>query len=439
MAALTNEQIAGMNLAQLRTEISTHYKKAAEIEAKYPGAITNTDDETEIKRLLGTIDLMELAVSPLEDAAAQKSRIADNVRKYSTIVQGHQHATPSDPDMDRMLKSPGDEFVNSPEFKNMVDRGHWRSESNRIEFAVPVSGKMLSKALVWSGSAVGGGFVQNDVQPGLRVPILQRELNVLDLIPTVSTTSDTIEYMREDTFTNAAAAVAEASAFDSTAMGGVGTKPESTLAFSPQTSPVRTIAHWIPVTNRMLADAPAIRGIIDSRLLLGLNLVLESQIISGAGTGENLTGILTTALNLVAPGADNVPDAIYKGRTLVRVTGKSRPTAIVMHPNDWQAVRLMRENAASATLGQYLIGPPTMPGPMTLWGLPVVESEGIAENTALVGDFAMGCMLFDREEGQVRTGYINMQFVQNLTTLLAELRAAFVVWRPTAFSRITGV
>ena len=76
---------------------------------------------------------------------------------------------------------------------------------------------------------------------------------------------------------------------------------------------------------------------------------------------------------------------------------------------------------------------------VTVFGMPVVESEAMTENTALVGDFAMGATLFDREQSAIRVGLIDDQFVRNMQTILAELRAAFVVWRPSAFCQVTGV
>src|SRR5690606_5416089 len=138
---------------------------------------------------------------------------------------------------------------------------------------------------------------------------------------------DTIEYVREDTFTNNAAPVAEATA----TTGTTGLKPESALAYSTQTSPVRTIAHWIPVTNRMLGDAPAIRGIINSRLLMGLNLELEEQMLTGNGSGENLQGIIGVGgINIQGVGSDSVLDAMLKARTQVRVNGLAQPNAYVL-------------------------------------------------------------------------------------------------------------
>jgi HK97 family phage major capsid protein len=121
------------------------------------------------------------------------------------------------------------------------------------------------------------------------------------------------------------------------------------------------------------------------------------------------------------------------------VTGKGRPSAAVLNPNDWEAIRLSRENAATGTLGGYLMGPPSQVGAVTLWGMPVVEAEALTENTGLVGDFGMGCSLFDREQAAIRVGTIDDQFVRNMQTILAELRAAFVVYRPAMFTKITGI
>jgi HK97 family phage major capsid protein len=428
--------------SELRSEIKRTFEAAEAIERKYPdGPITNQEDETEVKRLLEFTDELEAKLALVEDAKSRRMRINDRIDHYSRPAEDMVHRDGAS--ADRGLLSPGDQFIRHANYRHVVNSGLLNSKLNRIELLVDLKDgtsliewkSLMTKALVYSGSAVGGSFVQNDLRPG-SLDILQRELNLLDLLPRLATDSDMIEYVREDTFTNNAAMVAEATATTGTS----GLKPESVLAFSAQTSPVRTLAHWIPVTNRMLADAPAIRGIINSRLLLGLALELEDQIIDGDGTGENFTGILrTTGINIQGLGTDSIQDAIFKARTQVRVTGKARPTAVVLHPNDWQAVRLARENVATGTLGGYLFGPPSQGGAVTIWGLPVVESEGIPENTGLVGDFGMGATLFDREQSAIRVGLIDDQFVRNMQTILAELRAAFVVWRPTAFAKVTGI
>lgn len=431
-------------LSEVRAELKKRIEEAKLIEDRYPGEITDKEDYDQVKKLLGEVDLLAARANALQEKESRQ-------QKYTNFMEDLNRPAPTsrpDPQSGNgQYKSPGDQFVESRTYREHRESGAFKSQLSKVEMTVQLKSgtslviwgrrsRMEEKALVYAGSdSVGGAFVQNDRFPGI-LDLLFRELTVLDLIDRAQTGSDTIEYVREDTFTNNAAPVAEATATTGTS----GTKPESALAYSVQTSPVRTIAHWIPVTNRMLDDAPAIRSIINGRLLLGLDLELEDQILAGDGTGENLQGIIgVSGINIQGLGSDNVLDAFFKARTQVRVNGLARPNAIVVHPNDWEAIRLTRENAATATLGAYLMGPPSQVGATTLWGLPVVESLGITENTGLVGDFAMGATLFDREEAAIRTGTINDQFVRNMQTILAEMRAGFVIWRPTAFAKVTGI
>ena len=427
-----------MTATDLKAEIAQRYRDAKAIEDKYPDGLTpdvNHEDYEQVKTLLTELDAMEDQLGPLEDADERKRRILDNAKRWLTPGEPHRHPSDFDPREWPEYKSAGASFIDSTEYKSLRDSGAFNSPNNRPNMNVAMDGDLLAKALVYSGSAVAGSLVAPDRRAGL-VDKLQRELSILDLIPSGQTDSDTIEYIREDSFTSAAASVAEATATTGTS----GLKPESSMALSKQTSPVRTIAHWLAVTNRILSDAPMLRGLIDSRLLYFLRQKVEDLVIDGDGTGENFTGILRTAGILIqGVGSDNVPDAIFKARTQIMVTGLARPNGIVMHPNDWQAVRLMRENAATGTLGNYLYGPPSVAGPSTMWGYPVVEAIGEPENTALIGAFDIGAFLFDREQSQIRVGTIDDQFVRNMQTILAELRAAFIVFRPTAFAKVTGV
>lgn len=435
-----------MTVAEARTEIKSLFNQADLIEKKYPdGLITNGEDEREVKRLLTEIDSLESKLSGLEDAEARRGRILEGLDKYSKAAPGAFRPSPSGHETDaKSYVSPGQQFLDSREYRELKLSNAFNSHLSRVNFNVNLEDgtslvdwgrKSAAKTLLYGSSATsGGGFVQNDVLPGY-VDIRQRELTFLDLVPRIQTVSDTIEYVYESTFTNNAATVAEATVTTGTS----GKKAESALAYTVATVPVETIAHWIPVTNKMLADAPLIRGTINGRLLLGLDLTLEAQIVTGNGTPPNLSGILDHAINAVSMGTDSRVDAIFKGRTLVRTQGRGRPTAIVVNPADWEQIRLSRENVATGTLGNYLMGPPSQVGATTLWGIPVVESEAMTSGTAVVGDFVQGCTLFDREQGAIRVGTIDDQFVRNMQTILAELRAAFVVHRPTMFTQVTGI
>lgn len=434
MSAITDVKrpIEDLSLPQINEEIKSRFLAADDLvkDGKY--------DEAKAK--LEEVDQFEAVRARKETGEQMRSRIQAGIKATGTPAQAHQHAAPREDRLveQRALKSPGEQFTDGLSYKQMLSGGAFASDVSEPQgFGVKIDGSLLElRTLLQGGNASsGGGFVTPAYQPGL-IDIRQRPLSILDLLFRAPTNSDTISYVREDTFTNSAAFTAEATATTGTS----GTKPESALAYSRQTATVKTLAHWIPVTNRMLADAPAIQAIINGRLLLGLDLALESQVISGNGSGENLTGITATSNILEqAMSTDSLIDAIFKAMIKVEVSGLLMPNAVALHPTEYQDVRLARENASTGTLGQYLVGPPNQIGTPTLWGMPLVQSLGMTSGTVVVGDFsAMSATLFDREEANVRMGYINDQFVRNMQTLLAELRAAFVVWRPTGFCKITG-
>lgn len=433
-----------MNLTELKAEAAARYKQAEDIERKYMGrVIDNAEDEQQVKALLSEVDELEAWIPKREASQAAHDRIQAGIERFTRVAPG-QHVNPFTQEiLEAKRVDPGTQFINSREYKDLLTGGVFNSNFNRTAFGVTMRDgtslidwafRLQTKDLLYGGTGVGDIAV-NDRRPGL-IDIAQRPIVVLDLIPRQQTGSDTVEYVREDTFTNAAAFTAEATA----TTGTDGTKPESALAYSVQTGAVKTLAHWIPVTNKMLADVAQTRGMINGRLLVGLNLALETQVVAGDGTGENFTGLLNTAGILIqGKGSDSALDAIFKARTQVRVTGNGTPGAVVLHPNDWEAIRLSRESAATATPGTYLMGPPSQVGATTVWGIPVTESQAITENTGLIGDFQMGCALYDREQAAIRVGTINDQFTRNIQTILAELRAAFVVFRPTMFAKITGI
>lgn len=451
MTALTPESVVQFDLTQCHAEAAARWKKAAEIDARYPKGLTiddNAEDFNECKRLRGELDLIETRSAKLEEAGQWTQRVKANAEKYGRPIQRHTQpeGDAGDGPMSDTIEMFGHQFVKSDDYKRIVDSGILHNPSSRVELNIQLKGSLLAflarKALVYSGTGVGGNsLIQNDRVPGL--DFLTRQLTFLDLIPTARTTSNMIEYYEMTSSTNNAAAVAEASV----TTGATGLKPEGAIGWALRTSPVATIAEWIPVTNQMLADAPGVEGMIREQLLSHLDLKLETDLITGNGTPPNLTGVLNTAniqtLGLAAGatygGQASVVDAAYAAMIQVMVTGLAAPSAYVFNPVDFAAVRLARENAASGTLGAYMYGPPSVSGPATLWGLPVVQSIGLTENTMLVADWQRATMLFDREQAAIRVGTINDQFTRNMQTILAELRAAFVVFRPTAIARVTGV
>lgn len=328
----------------------------------------------------------------------------------------------------RGLKSVGDRFIHGSEYKSWrKSLGDSVSDHSMIAPSAPMNVGGMKALITGTSDTSGGAFVfPQDLGMPDGGPFM-RPLTIRDIITTGTTGTDQVEYVRQTAFTNSAAPTAEATA----ATGTSGTKPESAMTFERVVAPVKTIAHWVPTTNRALSDAGQVRTLIDSFLRYGLEEALETQIITGNGTGENLTGIQNTSGIQTQAFSTTRIETARKARTKVTLVGRATPTAYVIHPTDWEALDLTKDNEQ-----RYYFGGPMVLGTPRLWGLPVVESEAIPVGKALVGDFRQA-VLWDREQASVQVGTINDQFVRNMVTLLAELRASFGVFRPKAFVEIT--
>ena len=128
-------------------------------------------------------------------------------------------------------------------------------------------------------------------------------------------------------------------------------------------------------------------------------------------------------------------DAVYKAMTAIRVTGGAEPNAVVMHPNDWQGVRLLR-----TADGVYIWGSPSEAGIERIWGLPVIQTAQETENTALVGSFAQYCELVMKGgvDFQITNSH-STYFISGKQAIRADFRCAFPIYRPTAFCKVTGI
>lgn len=350
---------------------------------------------------------------------------------------------PTGPGKKERHGSVGERFVASDAFKSMlnsVPNGSF-SEKMRVQSSPVAFGGM--KDLFYSGDREhsAGFLVQNDNR-GMQDPFYERPLSIRALFASGNTTSDTIEYVRLVTTDNNASVVPEArttgvigsgSPAITAAQGGL--KPESGFGFERDQTTVKTLAHWIPVTKRALADAAQIRTMIDSFLRYGLEEAFEDELLSGNGLGEHLLGLNNTPgiQTQAAPGAgqDNL-DVTRIARRKVQIGGRAQPTAYVMNPIDWENIELMRNGNGDFYGG----GPFNLTAPR-LWGLPVLSSEAVPQGTAWCAAWNWG-VVYDREQATVQATDTHADFfVRNLVAILAEMRAGFAVLRPPAFVRIS--
>jgi HK97 family phage major capsid protein len=280
---------------------------------------------------------------------------------------------------------------------------------------------LSAKALMTTAA----GFAPQAIRlPGM-VEAVTRPIQMLDILPMFQTGENAIVYMEETTRTHAAAETAEG-----------GTYAESTFVFTERNTPVRKITDSLPVTDEQLADVAMMNGYVNSRLIFGVRQRLDRQCLLGDGTSPNLRGLANLAgIQTQAKGADPVVDTFFKAMVKIRVTGRSNPSHHLIHPTDWQGIRLQR-----TADGVYIWGAPSETGPERLWGLQVVQIDAGTAGTGYTGAFDVSNVgLFERQGVDVAVGYTGTQFTEGKRTVRADTRAALAWFRPAAFCQNTGL
>lgn len=368
--------------------------------------------QEEIKKYGSTSDSTVQSIEKLEKNYDELSKNLHDLEKEMS-KKGRPAYRYGGSDEDTQEKSAGELFIQSDQYKQMVQNGEQKS--------APVQFKSFFRKDLTSAADSAGTLVIPNRVPGV-VAGPDRELRLRDLMNVQNTDSNAIEYVTETGFTNNAAPVAEGNL-----------KPQSNITFDVATATVKTIAHWIPATRQILSDAAQLQNYINNRLTYGLKLVEESQILYGDGTGENLQGIMTNPniqVNDTVRAGDTKIDHLRRSMTLALMAGYP-VTGLTLNPIDWEDIELMKGSD-----GHYIWISVTEGGQPRIFRVPVVQTPSIVENEFLLGAFGIGATLWDREQANVRVSESHADFfARNMVAILAEERLALTNYRPESFVR----
>ena len=311
----------------------------------------------------------------------------------------------------RQDETPGEALVKSEMFAAM--------QTGRAKFA-----RVEIKTAIINATGQNQPLVPDMRVPGI-VANPTRMLTVRDLLPVGRTTSNLIQYTKENTFTNNAGPQYDSPAYENV------TKPESGITFTLENAPVVTLAHFIPVSRQVLDDAPQLQSYVNGRLMYGLKLIEEDQLLNGNGSSGNISGLLDTGNHVDYNRHVTGDTDIDTLRRAITQAALSEYTAdvIVLNPEDWESIELTKDTDSA-----YIMANPVMLAGPTLWGKRVIATNSIAQGSFLVGNFAMGAQLWDRMDAAVAISYEDgTNFQKNMATILAEERIALTVFRPGAF------
>lgn len=270
-------------------------------------------------------------------------------------------------------------------------------------------------------AGVGGGIAAKAHNELARTAVTM-PLAVIDLINWAPTTEAVAYFLRESTY-NIMADIAPENT----------EKPESDFAFGVETLAVGTIAHWIRASKQVLADMPMLATYLETRMAYGIRYKLEYFVVNGhkpaSGQQKHFGGLLeaqnhrTIAVPVDATSIDVLNVAKYEAAASYVI-----PDTIILNPKDWGVIERIKGDD-----GHYVFGSPGAQVQPVLWGLPVVFAASMPEGKYWVGNLALGYDGVLREDVTVTVSTEDSaNFIKNLVTILAEMRAAGTVVLPEA-------
>lgn len=318
-------------------------------------------------------------------------------------------------------KSVGGQYVNSNAYKAL------KGNVAKVERAREI---ISTKAATPTTSTVTTGITRNTIAmptqlAGIYDETAELPLVIEGLIPHIPVTSSSVQYLKNSAFTNGAKVVAEGTV-----------KPESTFQFKLATANVETIAHYTKITEQLAQDAPAVQAFINAKMIYGLQLKIDEQLVNGQGAeSSELVGLLkdattctdySTELTELKPSIKTMVDFALGIKTKLETIGYA-PKYLILNPIDWASLALIKD-----TQGLYLLGGPATVAGKTLWGMNVVTTPSMPQGKYLMSDFALGATIFDRQEVAVEIDREQDDFTKNLFTIRVERRLGLAVENPKA-------
>lgn len=357
----------------------------------------NFATKAEIEAKFGTVSADTKAA--LDAFGTQQKEIAD--RLLMVEQKGTQQAEPQ-----AKAEGWGDQLVKSDKYRDFIAGA---TQKMRLEVKNTLTGSDTN--------------VAPDRKPGI-VPGAAAPLTLEAFLNSVPTSSNAVEYTKENAFTNNAAEAAENSA-----------KAESALTWTLVNMPISTVAHYLRISRQLASDNAALAAYVENRLAYGVNRKVETQLVSGDGTAPNISGILDSG-NYTAHGyADANLGSTLKKLVLIRKIMADSWAAgypadgILLNPADWATIEidLLTTQAGKVPFNINAAGQPV------LFGVPVIQSVGMTADNVAVGNFRQAYTVYNREGVVVEMSDSDSDnFTKSLITIRAERRLALATEVPAA-------
>lgn len=190
-----------------------------------------------------------------------------------------------------------------------------------------------------------------------------------------------------------------------------------------KTSPVQKIAVYGKVTTELMADLPQLMSYIQSSLMKRLSVKLETELFTGLGTGNTISGAKTLATTFSA-GAnalaiDNANEFDVLDALALQVeVANGMANAVYINPSTWAKMKGLKDTTGRPIWKDY-IDPTT--GIVNYAGMNIFTSTAITAGEFVGGDMEVLHVLY-RDNLTIQIGLDGNDFTNNVKTIIAEQR-----------------
>lgn len=215
-----------------------------------------------------------------------------------------------------------------------------------------------------------------------------------------------------------------------------GTFPESTAKFQEYKIDLKKIGDTLPVSDEFGEDEVSASAELEMFLETNVNSKVDSQIALGDGTGQNLTGLVTSvpAYTPVASGiaGANIYDLVKKVKTdIVKNRGsKYQPNFVAMNSDTADRLHLEKDLNNNYVFRDV----------NNIGNIVIVEDNNLADNTLVVGD-SRYATIYERGGVVMSKNFSGTQFVEDMVTLKIRKRMLFLIRNvdKTGFRKVTNI
>ena len=321
--------------------------------------------------------------------------------------------------------------------KNAFDTDDWKSHLEKR--AKGESPSFILKDIDW-GAAAGGGTndVVHNAMP-FQVPQypFEEPFDVRSYIPVSTVDTGSLDYPQELLYTDGMDVQAE-----------TGVSDETTITFQMVTENANRIATYAEVSRRALRNTAWLSQYLANRFMEKFIKLLNTQVLVGDGTGDNMLGIIPQAtayataqagfVDSIPSGESTLIDAIIAMKAQLYTVANVTANVCWVSPQTHYQLTVQKTTTREYAYDQVL-AQVQADGIWRINGMMLIISKDVPVGDALIGLVTPNVLqlLFNGGIDMATTQSHSTNFIASLVAFRFEADVLFPVYRPYAFIKGT--